>query len=99
MSKFIITYKTSLRYGPAFANERVPGGKTHMNNLKALLKINHMSLMDFLKLLRPCEDLFDYCSWDNVPRNCSDIFKMSYTFSGICCSFNYLLEESLQTGR
>nr|XP_012229391.1 PREDICTED: sodium channel protein Nach-like [Linepithema humile] len=88
-----------LRYGPAFTNEHVPGGKAHINNLKALLKINHMSMVDFLKLLRPCEDLFDYCSWENISRNCSDLFKISYTFEGVCCSFNYHLEESVQSGR
>ncbi|RLU22997.1 hypothetical protein DMN91_005275 [Ooceraea biroi] len=88
-----------LRYGPSWANEHSPAGKDYVNNLEELLDINHMTFMDFLKFLRPCEDLFDSCSWNGETKNCSELFKVSYTFTGICCSFNYLLEDYIKTGR
>lgn len=68
-----------------------------MNDLKALLKINQMEMIDFLKRLRPCEDLFESCRWNGQPRNCSELFKISYTVTGVCCSFNYLLEDYILT--
>ncbi|XP_011068504.1 PREDICTED: sodium channel protein Nach-like [Acromyrmex echinatior] len=88
-----------IRYGPAFANENAPGGRHHIDNFKLLLKTNNLSLIDFIKALRPCEDIFESCAWHNVDTNCSELFKISYTFAGICCSFNYYLEESIKTGR
>ncbi|XP_012060814.1 PREDICTED: sodium channel protein Nach-like [Atta cephalotes] len=88
-----------VRYGPAFANENAPGGKDHIDNFKLLLKTNNLSLTDFIKALRPCEDIFESCAWQDVDTNCSELFKVSYTFAGICCSFNYYLEESIKIGR
>ncbi|KAM0730353.1 Sodium channel protein Nach [Formica fusca] len=88
-----------LKHGPSFANEHVASGRKYLKDLQVLLKINHITLLNFLKLLRPCEDLFEYCSWDDDAKNCSELFKLSYTHSGICCSFNYLLEDDIQTGR
>lgn len=95
----IIGYTISLRYGPAFANENAPGGKMHLEDLKLLLKTNNMTLIDLVKALRPCEDMFAACSWENSYRNCSELFKISYTFIGICCSFNYLLEDYIKNDR
>ncbi|XP_011862352.1 PREDICTED: sodium channel protein Nach-like [Vollenhovia emeryi] len=87
-----------VRYGPAFANENAPGGKAHLKDLKSLLKLNNMSLIDLIIALRPCEDIFESCAWNDVNMNCSELFKVSYTFTGICCSFNYLLEDYIQNG-
>ncbi|KYQ54231.1 Sodium channel protein Nach [Trachymyrmex zeteki] len=88
-----------VRYGPAFANENAPGGKDHIDNFNLLLKTNNLTLINFIKALRPCEDIFESCTWEDVDKNCSELFKVSYTFAGICCSFNYHLEESIKTGR
>ncbi|XP_036140942.1 sodium channel protein Nach-like [Monomorium pharaonis] len=87
-----------VRYGPAMANENNPGGRSHLNELKLLLKTNNMTLLDFLKALRPCEDLFETCFWEGTEKNCSELFKVSYTYTGVCCSFNYHLEEFIETG-
>ncbi|KYN01018.1 Sodium channel protein Nach [Cyphomyrmex costatus] len=88
-----------VRYGPDFANEHVPGGKNYISDLKLLLKTNNLTLVNFIKALRPCEDIFESCTWEGVDKNCNELFKISYTFAGICCSFNYHLEESIETGR
>ncbi|KAL6444126.1 hypothetical protein ACFW04_001813 [Cataglyphis niger] len=88
-----------LKYGPSFAKEHVFNGRRYLKNLQALLKINNITLLNFLKLLLSCEDLFESCWWDGAAKNCSELFKLSYTNSGICCSFNYLLENDIQTGR
>ncbi|XP_025074186.1 sodium channel protein Nach-like [Pogonomyrmex barbatus] len=58
-----------------------------------------MTLIEFVKALRPCEDLFEICMWDDVVQDCNQLFKMSYTFAGICCSFNYVLEDYIESGR
>ncbi|XP_071631096.1 sodium channel protein Nach [Temnothorax longispinosus] len=92
------TARFLVRYGPAFANENAPGGKTHVDELKLLLKTNNMTLVDLVRALRPCEDIFDFCSWNDDEKDCSELFKVSYTFAGICCSFNYLLEDYIKNG-
>ncbi|KAL0132976.1 hypothetical protein PUN28_000597 [Cardiocondyla obscurior] len=92
------TARFLVRYGPAFANENAPGGKAHIKDLKLLLKENNMMLIDLIKALRPCEDIFESCAWNGNFKNCSELFKVSYTFAGICCSFNYLLEDYIETG-
>lgn len=69
-----------------------------MKQLKLLLDTNNMTLTDLLIALRPCEDLFESCAWDGINANCSELFKVSYTFTGICCSFNYLLEDYIKSG-
>ncbi|XP_011161973.2 sodium channel protein Nach [Solenopsis invicta] len=88
-----------VRYGPAFSNVDIPGGRDYSKDLKLLLKTNNMTLLNLVQALRPCEDLFETCMWDGTERNCSELFKVSYTFKGICCSFNYLLEECIAIGR
>ncbi|XP_032681730.1 sodium channel protein Nach-like isoform X4 [Odontomachus brunneus] len=82
-----------LKYGVAFSSERVPGGRNHLNNLRMLLEYNNITLLELVKLLRPCEDLVESCWWDGVKMNCSQIFKASHTSQGICCSFNFQLEH------
>ncbi|XP_072753329.1 sodium channel protein Nach [Anoplolepis gracilipes] len=88
-----------LKYAPAFANLNVPAGRKYIKNLEALLKINRLSLIDFLKLLRSCEDLFELCTWEGNKKDCNKLFKLSFTQSGVCCSFNYLLEDDIRTDR
>ncbi|XP_025157957.1 LOW QUALITY PROTEIN: sodium channel protein Nach [Harpegnathos saltator] len=82
-----------LRYGTAFASERVLGGKNHLNKLRTLLEVNNMTLLELLKFLRPCEDLIESCWWDGEKKNCSEIFRVSHASQGVCCSFNFLLED------
>ncbi|KAJ2949043.1 hypothetical protein O0L34_g5984 [Tuta absoluta] len=46
---------------------------------------------DLLKSLTPqCEDLLLNCSWNEVSKNCTDIFDFRLTSNGYCCTFNYL---------
>ncbi|EFN86857.1 Sodium channel protein Nach [Harpegnathos saltator] len=82
-----------LKYGTAFASERVLGGKNHLNKLRTLLEVNNMTLLELLKFLRPCEDLIESCWWDGEKKNCSEIFRVSHASQGVCCSFNFLLED------
>lgn len=64
-----------------------------MEKLKMLLEYNDITLLELVKLLRPCEDLIESCWWDGVKVNCSELFKVSRASQGICCSFNYQLEN------
>lgn len=52
-----------------------------------------MSLLDTMRFLRPCEDMLEGCWFEGVQLDCRELFNESYTHSGICCSFNYLLED------
>ncbi|KAG7189338.1 hypothetical protein KM043_016991 [Ampulex compressa] len=54
-----------------------------------------MQLIDFIKMLRPCEDIVESCFWDGEKRDCADVIRMSHSTRGICCSFNYLLEDHI----
>lgn len=49
--------------------------------------------------MRPCEDLFEICLWEGDETNCNELFKLSYAYSGLCCSFNYLLEDDIRTDK
>ncbi|XP_011261833.1 sodium channel protein Nach isoform X2 [Camponotus floridanus] len=93
------TAKLLLKYGPSFANEHVLGNRKYINDLDALLKINRLTLINFLELMRPCEDLFEICWWDGDEKNCTELFKLSYAYSGLCCSFNYVLEDDIRTDK
>ncbi|XP_029159943.1 sodium channel protein Nach-like [Nylanderia fulva] len=88
-----------LKYGVLFTNNHITAGRRYLNDLQALLNANDLTIVKFLQLMRPCEDFFESCWWEGVETNCSELFKFSYTFSGVCCSFNYLLQDDIRTGR
>lgn len=95
----MIHFYVSLRYGAIFTDEHILAGRKYLSDLQALLNVNHLTIIKFLKLMRPCDDYFESCWWDGVKKNCSELFKFSYTYAGVCCSFNYLLQDDIQTGR
>lgn len=43
-----------------------------------------------LDLMQPCENLVKQCLWLNKPMPCSELFQISMTSLGACCSFNYI---------
>ncbi|XP_076281730.1 uncharacterized protein LOC143209657 isoform X1 [Lasioglossum baleicum] len=63
------------------------------DELAELLKANHWTIADFLKIVEPCEDIFEACWWSSEKIDCGKSLVLSHSSYGFCCSFNYLLEE------
>ncbi|KOX77990.1 Sodium channel protein Nach [Melipona quadrifasciata] len=64
-----------------------------MDKLKAFLDANKWSTAEFVKNLINCEDIFESCWWSMERIDCAKSIKPSYTSYGLCCSFNYFLEN------
>lgn len=41
------------------------------------------------ELAQPCDRLLKRCLWKGTESPCSELFKLSRSSEGICCSFNY----------
>ncbi|KAK2587764.1 hypothetical protein KPH14_003872 [Odynerus spinipes] len=70
--------------------------KEYLARLDLLLQENQWRLVDFLRLLKPCEDMIDSCWWHGKRINCTDHIKQTHAYNGICCSFNYYLEDVIK---
>ncbi|RZF44498.1 hypothetical protein LSTR_LSTR002271 [Laodelphax striatellus] len=58
-----------------------------------LEKIN-WSLIEFLLYIsQPCSEMILQCTVGSVNYNCSDIFKLTRTGFGFCCSFEYIQKK------
>lgn len=59
-----------------------------------------MNLGEFFnKMGQSCNDLIEKCRWGGKFRNCTNMFKPSFTYEGHCCSFNfnYIKKDSKKT--
>lgn len=43
-----------------------------------------------MEIVQPCEDLVKLCFWKGYERRCNQLFKLSRSTEGVCCSFNYI---------
>ncbi|XP_076178172.1 sodium channel protein Nach isoform X2 [Ptiloglossa arizonensis] len=84
---------TFLKYGHLITQPYAIRKYENMNELKAFLEANEWTVLDFLKILKPCEDTVDLCWWNSERIDCNEFVTISYTSYGLCCSFNYLLED------
>jgi len=51
----------------------------------------------YLQLTQPCKTLLLKCIWLDTETDCSDLFEVSKSAMGICCSFNYYgVKENLK---
>jgi hypothetical protein len=58
-----------------------------------LLKYVHV----YLQLTPPCKTLLVKCIWLDTETDCSELFQLSKSALGICCSFNYFgVNENLR---
>lgn len=42
-----------------------------------------------MELVQPCEQLLKLCWWKGAMTPCNELFKLSRSTEGVCCSFNY----------
>lgn len=76
---------------PEFYNEDF----VNISKIMGELGYNAESLM--LEVFQPCEKLLIMCSWKGEECPCEDLFKISRSSEGLCCSFNYnALKMSLE---
>ncbi|XP_059048526.1 sodium channel protein Nach-like [Achroia grisella] len=67
--------------------DSVPASELH-------LALGKYDVHELIRRLTPsCEDLLRRCSWNDEPRNCSELFDFRLTMNGYCCTFNYLRQS------
>lgn len=76
---------------PEFYNEDF----VNISKIMGELGYNAETLM--LQVFQPCEKLLVVCTWKGEESPCEDLFKISRSSEGLCCSFNYnALKMSLE---
>lgn len=59
-----------------------------------VLKFAGLNMLQFYsRVIQQCDSLLMKCYWDGDAENCTKIFKQSTTFDGVCCSFNYDIDN------
>lgn len=54
-----------------------------------LLERNYTTESFMMEVTQPCENLLQSCVWGEQEVPCGDIFRMTRSSEGFCCSFNY----------
>ncbi|KAI4494505.1 hypothetical protein M0802_008826 [Mischocyttarus mexicanus] len=85
-----------IKYGTDVTKRELAKHPIRLKKLNSFLKANQWTLSYFLKSLKPCEDMIESCFWHGLKINCTDSIKQSYTYYGICCSYNYYLEYLME---
>lgn len=81
-----------LKYGHILTHSYTSKEFEEIDKLKAFLNANKWKVVEFVKILINCEDVFESCQWNTERIDCGKSIKTSYSSYGLCCSFNYLLE-------
>ncbi|CAK9832291.1 Sodium channel protein Nach [Anthophora retusa] len=82
-----------LKYGHHIMNPYTEKNVEYFGKLETFLEANKWKIPDFLKILTPCEEMFESCWWSAERINCVKSMKTARSAYGLCCSFNYYLEE------
>lgn len=56
---------------------------------EAITKLNYTPEALMMDLMQPCNQLTRQCLWLNQKIPCEDLFYVSKSSEGFCCSFNY----------
>ncbi|EDV55726.1 sodium channel protein Nach [Drosophila erecta] len=82
-----ILRKLHIFYGFMLDDERYSA--EDIEQMEALLFLNNLTIPEFVEHLRwDCAEILHRCSFNGVIIDCSQIFQLSKTFFGHCCSFN-----------
>ncbi|CAK9817075.1 Sodium channel protein Nach [Anthophora plagiata] len=88
-----------LKYGHHIMNPYTVKNIEYLVKLESFLEANKWSMPDFLKILTPCEEIFESCWWSAERIDCAKSIKFARSVYGLCCSFNYYLEEYIRLGK
>ncbi|KAM3965321.1 sodium channel protein Nach [Aphomia sociella] len=84
----------SLLYGLGQLYNMQPVDDNAVPAMELHLALGEYDVHELMRKLTPsCEDLLLRCAWNEVPRNCSDLFDFRLTMNGYCCTFNYLRQS------
>ncbi|KAK1126912.1 hypothetical protein K0M31_004533 [Melipona bicolor] len=92
-----IIIKIQYSYGHIITAPYTTQKYKEMDKLKAFLDANKWSTAEFVKNLINCEDIFESCWWSMERIDCAKSIKPAYTSYGLCCSFNYFLENYVKS--
>lgn len=56
---------------------------------RAMNRHNYTIQRMLRELMQPCNRMLRYCSWLDTVYRCDELFIISRTAKGFCCSFNY----------
>ncbi|XP_053978702.1 sodium channel protein Nach-like [Hylaeus volcanicus] len=99
MSKEFIVQELSLLNELLYPGKSAGNIRTNLSRLQNIFDRNDLSIpMVIRAVTQPCKEFLSWCKLKFKERNCSQIFKTSFTREGICCSYNYVTtpeEESV----
>lgn len=62
---------------------------------RAITQFGYTSETLMLSLMHPCDRMLRQCIWWSKPTPCDQLFRVSRTTEGFCCSFNFKSEVKL----
>ena len=66
--------------------------------LNIIQRTNYTTETLMTELAQPCDSLLKLCFWKGSETPCNELFKMTRSTEGICCSFNYVaLRRALES--
>ncbi|XP_076658617.1 sodium channel protein Nach-like [Halictus rubicundus] len=69
-------------------------GYTEISRLLSIFYGGHYNISEIMEYLTPeCSSLLMTCVLRGEEKNCSDIFSVSKTQDGFCCTFNYFSDD------
>jgi acid-sensing ion channel, other len=80
-----------VKYIAGFTNPISVFNDSELPYLQAMLQDNRFDVqLTMKKLMYPCTKLMFRCRWEGVIMDCKELFTVSETYQGYCCSFNIL---------
>lgn len=80
-----------IKFTAGFTNPISNFSASELPYLQQLLEGNRFDVSTTMKkLMYPCHELLFRCRWEGKISNCSELFSVSETYQGYCCSFNIL---------
>lgn len=81
--------KKRVKYTAAFTNSIEKFNYSELQLVQDVLLDNRFDVqLTMKKLLFPCTKLLYRCRWEGVIVDCKELFAVSETYQGYCCSFN-----------
>lgn len=59
------------------------------NTYKILDELGYKTDTLMRKIMQPCEEMLNQCSWLGKFVPCNTLFRVAKSIEGYCCSFNY----------
>ncbi|KAH8372850.1 hypothetical protein KR009_006574 [Drosophila setifemur] len=82
-----ILRKLHIFYGFMLDDERY--SNEDIEQMESVLSLNNLTIQQFVEHLRwDCDEILYRCRFNGQIQDCSELFQLSKTFFGHCCSFN-----------